>query len=115
MDRGLERLPTSVYLLLVTPVRRLREHVGLTQDLLAQLAGITQQTVSRYETGESSPTLEKLDRLAEAVGLRVIVTFASAEADDAPTRPPARSEGPTSDRDAPPSKTRQPRAELWTI
>ncbi len=66
----------------MTPVRHLREQAGLTQDLLTQRAGITQQTISRYETGRRSPTLKSLELLAEAVGLRVIVSFAPAETGD---------------------------------
>jgi len=57
-------------------VRDLRLRAGLTQKLLADLSGITAQTISRYETGRRNPTLTTLDRLAAAVGLDVIVSFA---------------------------------------
>ncbi len=60
-------------------VRELRFRDGLTQQFLAKASGITAQTISRYETGRKSPTLRTLDRLAAAVGLRVVVSFAPAE------------------------------------
>jgi len=67
----------------VSVVRELRFRAGLTQQLLAEASGITAQTISRYETGRKSATLRILDRLAAAVGLRIIVSFAPAETDDA--------------------------------
>ena len=100
----------------MTPVRRLREQVGLTQNLLARLAGTTQQAVSRYETGKSSPTLKMLGRLAEAVGLRVIVTFVPNEPSEAGIIPPTR---PEMLRSTPLDASRRPinerRDEMWTI
>ena len=36
-------------------VRALRQHMGLTQDEMAQVLGVRQQTVSEWETGIYQP------------------------------------------------------------
>lgn len=59
----------------VNVVRKLREQAGLTQQLLGDRAGLSQQTISWYETGQGSPTLRMLNRLAASVGLEVVVIF----------------------------------------
>ncbi len=56
-------------------VRELREQAGLTQELLAGLAGVDRSMISRYETGRRSPRLDTLQRLAAAVELEVVVSF----------------------------------------
>jgi transcriptional regulator with XRE-family HTH domain len=57
-------------------VRELRYQAGLTQELLAKAAGTHSQTISLYEVGRTSPTWRMLLRLADAVGLELIVSFA---------------------------------------
>ncbi|MBL8822759.1 MAG: helix-turn-helix transcriptional regulator [Planctomycetia bacterium] len=45
-----------------------RQAAGLTQEELAKLAGVRQETISRLESGKHSPTLrtlEKLDRVLQ--------------------------------------------------
>ena len=55
-------------------ILELRQRAGLTQALFARLAGVSPASVSAYENGHTSPTLEMLERLAEAVDLEVEVT-----------------------------------------
>ena len=98
----------------MTPVRRLREQAGLTQDLLAKCSGLTQQTISRYETGVGSPTLRTLDRLAEAVGVRVIVSFAPGNPDDESVRS-LSAPGGSSVTGASGGQPTNRRRDLWTI
>lgn len=57
---------------LADALRRYRERKGLTQKELAQICGITQTTVSEIENGKANPTLEVLQRLAEALGVPVV-------------------------------------------
>ena len=73
-----------MYESIMNVVRDLRLHAGLTQDLLAKAAGTHSQTISLYEVGRTSPTWRMLLRLADAVGLELIVSFApkATEADD---------------------------------
>ena len=43
----------------------LRKLNGMSQDELADRIGVSRQTVSKYETGESLPYIEKCKRIAE--------------------------------------------------
>jgi transcriptional regulator with XRE-family HTH domain len=49
-------------------VRRLRLARGLTQEQLAERAGINQQYVSELENGKQNPTVIRLYELAEQLG-----------------------------------------------
>ncbi len=53
-------------------LKRLREAKALTQDTVAQKAGITQEYVAKLESGaKKNPSLEVLKRLAKAMGVSV--------------------------------------------
>ena len=52
-------------------IRRLREARGLSQEALARKAGLARLTVIRIETGSQSPTLDSLERVAKALGVRL--------------------------------------------
>ncbi len=56
-------------------VRQLRLKAGLTQALLAEAAGTSSQTISAYEVGRKSPNLARVLRLADAAGLKMVVSF----------------------------------------
>ena len=45
----------------------LRKIHGYSQDELAEKIGVTRQTLSKYETGESLPDIERCKRLAEVL------------------------------------------------
>jgi transcriptional regulator with XRE-family HTH domain len=49
-------------------VRRARLAAGLTQRELAQRAGTAQSVVARVETGQTSPSMNTLERLLAAAG-----------------------------------------------
>jgi len=55
--------------------RRRREELGITQAQLAERAGVQQPAVARFETGGTMPTIPMLERLADALGLRLKVEF----------------------------------------
>ena len=42
-----------------------RKKLGYSQETLAQELGVSRQAVSKWETGESEPEIEKVKRLAE--------------------------------------------------
>ena len=46
-------------------LRDLREKKGLTQEELAGRVLVTRQAVSRWETGETQPNIEKLKLLSK--------------------------------------------------
>ncbi|MEV4349758.1 helix-turn-helix transcriptional regulator [Actinoplanes sp. NPDC049596] len=56
-------------------VRELRERRGWSQAQLAEAAGMTQSAVARFEGGGTVPTLPVLGRLAEALEVRLNVSF----------------------------------------
>ena len=49
----------------------LRKLNGMSQDELADRIGVSRQTVSKYETGESLPDIEKCKRIAEVFPVSV--------------------------------------------
>jgi len=49
-------------------VRELRERAGLTQGELARRSGTSQPAIARLESGQGSPNLSTLERLAAAAG-----------------------------------------------
>jgi ribosome-binding protein aMBF1 (putative translation factor) len=60
---------------LACAVRTLREQRGWSQTHLAQVAGMTQSAVARFEAGGSVPTLPVLERLARALDTDLSVRF----------------------------------------
>ncbi len=50
-------------------LKALREKRGWTQKKLAQLSGLTQDWVCRFETGERLPSFERLVGLRKALGV----------------------------------------------
>jgi ribosome-binding protein aMBF1 (putative translation factor) len=56
-------------------VRELREQHGWSQAQLAEVAGMTQSAVARFEAGGTVPTLPVLERLARALDVELAVRF----------------------------------------
>jgi transcriptional regulator with XRE-family HTH domain len=50
-------------------IRAARLHANLTQERLAELAGMDRQAVNRIEQGHQSPVLDSLIRIAYALGV----------------------------------------------
>jgi transcriptional regulator with XRE-family HTH domain len=57
-----------------------RNRAGLTQEELARRMGTTQPVVARLESGRTHPSMQTLERLAEATGSRLLISFAPLEA-----------------------------------
>jgi transcriptional regulator with XRE-family HTH domain len=62
-----------------------RNRAGLTQEALAQKMGTTQPVVARLESGRTHPSMRTLERLADATGSRLLISFAPRAA-KRPTR-----------------------------
>lgn len=60
-------------------LREAREARGLTQAELAERLGTAQSGIARLESGRSAPTLDTLERVAAALGLRLVVRFEPPE------------------------------------
>ena len=52
-----------------------RARAAITQKELAQLSGIDQSDISKIERGAANPSLMTLNRLAEAMGMRLELKF----------------------------------------
>jgi len=52
-------------------IRIARDRTGSSQEELAQRAGVTQQTISAYETGRREPTLPTLTGILAAAGFEL--------------------------------------------
>jgi uncharacterized protein len=63
-------------------IRLARDKAGLTQTELAVLAGVSQQTISAYETGRKEPTLPSLQRLLEAAGFELRIRLEPSDDHD---------------------------------
>jgi transcriptional regulator with XRE-family HTH domain len=62
--------PHAARRVLARNVRRLREAKGLSQEKIAELAGLRQAHVSEIESGLTNLTLDNLQSLALALGVR---------------------------------------------
>ena len=54
-------------------IRKRRELLGLLQPQLAALSGISTRTIQLVEQGKGNPSVNTLIRLAEPLGLRLIL------------------------------------------
>ena len=64
---------------LLAQLKRTREERGLSLTDLMQRTGMERSAISKLETGQRpNPTIETLERYAEAVGKRIVVTLADA-------------------------------------
>ena len=52
-------------------IRKLRREKDMTQERLAELLGVTYQSVSRWENGTAYPDMELLPPLAQLFGVSV--------------------------------------------
>lgn len=57
-----------------------RRDAGLTQQELAELTGISQFSISKWENGHTSPRASSLREIARATGREIAWFFASDEA-----------------------------------
>ena len=58
---------------------QLRHDSHLTQKELAAKCGITQANISNLEKGTSKPTIESLKKIADALGMRLVIDFVGRE------------------------------------
>jgi len=67
-------------LVLASAVMDVRNRAGLTQKELARKMGTTQPVVARLESGRTRPSMRTLERLAEATGSRLLISFEARNA-----------------------------------
>lgn len=52
-------------------IETLRKRAGLSQNALAKASGLSRMSIVRYETGERSPTIANLEKVASALCIPV--------------------------------------------
>ncbi|MEO5601580.1 MAG: helix-turn-helix domain-containing protein [Cyclobacteriaceae bacterium] len=52
-------------------IRERRKELRVTQPHLAELAGVSTNTLYKLERGQGNPTLEVLNKLAEVLGMEL--------------------------------------------
>lgn len=55
----------------MTAIRRYRKRLGLTQEEFAAALGMSQASISRFETGERKPDVDDLIAIAKFFGCKV--------------------------------------------
>lgn len=89
-------------------VRAKRKSLGLSQEKLAEKAGCDRQSINRVENAAYSPSLDRVFKLADALGMSLSDLFDEFDRVDSPaatqsspaTRDQSRSSGPPGDRAA---------------
>lgn len=68
----------------MTRIKELRESLGIKQEELAMLCGVTQSTISLWEIGRTVPRKRALEKLAERFGVSAgyILGIENAEVQD---------------------------------
>lgn len=56
---------------LIIALKKRREVLGVTQENLAELSGVGLRTLKALESGNSNPTFETLNKLAEVLGMEL--------------------------------------------
>ena len=56
---------------LIQTLKERREALGVTQEHLAELAGVGLRTLKSIETGKGNPTIDTLAKLADVLGLEL--------------------------------------------
>ncbi len=60
-------------------IRRIRKEKNVSQEDLADRAGVNRNYVGMVERGENAPTVDVLEKFAEALGVEPIAFLAASE------------------------------------
>jgi transcriptional regulator with XRE-family HTH domain len=60
---------------LIEAMIQARGHAHLTQAQLARRMGTTQAVIARLESGRTKPSTRTLERFADAIGMRLRISF----------------------------------------
>jgi transcriptional regulator with XRE-family HTH domain len=56
---------------LIQTVKSRREMLNVTQETLAEVSGVGLRTLKQFESGKGNPTLQTLQKLADALGMDI--------------------------------------------
>lgn len=57
--------------LLGEAIRRRRKELGITQPRLAEIAGVSTNTLYKLERGQGNPSLDVLNKIADVLGMEL--------------------------------------------
>ena len=60
-------------------IKERRDTLGITQPDLAEMAGISVNTLYKIETGQGNPTVKELNKIAEILGMEFKLTVKKPE------------------------------------
>jgi len=60
--------------MIVTQLKNRRRELNLSQQQLAELADLSINTVYKMEIGDTSPTLDTLEKIANTLGMEIQLT-----------------------------------------
>jgi putative transcriptional regulator len=83
-------------------VRAKRKSLGLSQEKLAERAGCDRQSINRVENAAYSPSLDRVFKLADALGLSLSDLFDEFDRVDSPAADQSGSDRRDPTRSAPP-------------
>ena len=63
-------------------IRKRRELLGLLQQELASISGISTRTIQMIEQGKGNPSLETLLKIADPIGLKMSLTLKETSIED---------------------------------
>ncbi len=58
---------------LIKTIKNRREAMQVTQETLAELSGVGLRTLKQFESGKGNPTLQTLCKIADALGLEIVL------------------------------------------
>jgi transcriptional regulator with XRE-family HTH domain len=56
---------------LIQTIKERREMMRVTQETLAELAGVGLRTLKQFESGKGNPTLQTLQKLTDVLGMEI--------------------------------------------
>ena len=63
----------SHFSLLITQIKERREMLKITQEALADLAGVGLRTLKQLESGRANPSFNTLQKIADVLGMELIL------------------------------------------
>lgn len=64
---------------LVKTIKERREVLNVTQETLAELAGVGLRTLKQFESGKGNPTLNTLHKITDVLGMYVCLKIKNLE------------------------------------
>lgn len=64
---------------LIKTIKERREVLNVTQETLAELAGVGLRTLKQFESGKGNPTLQTLQKIADVLGMEVCLKIRNLE------------------------------------